>query len=269
MIMTYFDQFFSRLESIRANCLDITGPIGLPRTGFVLAMFSVVAFFPTPAQAKCAPQGASETVLPDYACFSAAQASRVYSNPTNYQILRKGKKIGKHRISFETSGATADSTRVEVASSIRVTVLKVPVFTFEYRSSESWDNGVLMKVEASTTENSTTTRVSATRDANGFVLQRGSATQAVSGMEFSSNHWHPGVLGATSLFNTLTGKQNNVRVEKLGSAQLSLPAGNFNATHFRYTGSLDAEVWYDDTGRWVQLRFENDDGSEILYLLDK
>lgn len=272
MNMISFDTLLHFLKGARCNGSDVTATAS--RLTFKLALFiflSVAAFFSAQvqAQAECVPRGATLSGLPDYACFSAARASSIYSSPTNYRILRKGKKIGKHTISFETTGAADDSTRVEVVSTIRVTVLKVPVFSFDYRSTEHWKNGVLMTVEAATTENSSTTRVSATRSTNGFELRRDGATQTVSGLEFSSNHWHPGVLGSTSLFNTLTGKKNEVTVEKLGETQLALPAGNFNATHFRYTGSLEAEVWYDDSGRWVQLRFENDDGSEILYQLDK
>lgn len=238
------------------------------------ALFSIMLLFVSalllsaPARAECLPADSTISDLPDYACFTAAQASSVYSNPTIYRILRTGKKIGKHTIRITGTGQ-ADSTRVEVVSRIRVTVLKVPVFSFDYRSIEDWQDGSLISVEASTTENAKTTKVSATRNGDSFVLRQNGSSQTVTGLEFSSNHWHPGVLGSKALFNTLTGKKNDVQIEKLGSTQLALPPGNINATHFRYTGSLEAEVWYDDTGRWVQLRFENDDGSEILYQLDK
>ena len=38
-----------------------------------------------------------------------------------------------------------------------------------------------------------------------------------------------------------------------------------DATLYRYTGDLDTEVWYDDEGRWVRMRFKAKDGSVITY----
>ena len=38
------------------------------------------------------------------------------------------------------------------------------------------------------------------------------------------------------------------------------------ATRYAYTGDLDNEVWYDDVGRWVKMRFKGRDGSTIDYV---
>ena len=42
--------------------------------------------------------------------------------------------------------------------------------------------------------------------------------------------------------------------------------GGIPATHHAYTGDLSTEVWYDDAGRWVKMRFEAQDGSTIDYV---
>ena len=38
------------------------------------------------------------------------------------------------------------------------------------------------------------------------------------------------------------------------------------ATRYAYSGDLKADVWYDDAGRWVKLRFRGRDGSVIEYV---
>ena len=237
----------------------------------ILLVVALSTGFASQAHALCAPTGNSTvSELPDFACMNAMQASELYTSPATYRIVRKGKRIGKHTITIASQNSSEPSTvNVEVASRIRVTILKVPVFSFDYKAKESWQNDTLMEVEATTTENSNTTRVSATRDAAGFVLKSDGRSETVTGLEFATNHWHPGALRTTSLFNTLTGKQNEVRVEKLERELLELPAGTMHATHFRYSGGLRAEVWYDDKGKWVQLKFKGDDGSNIFYKLDK
>jgi geranylgeranyl diphosphate synthase type II len=42
--------------------------------------------------------------------------------------------------------------------------------------------------------------------------------------------------------------------------------GQVPATYYRYTGDLLAELWYDDDGRWVKMRFKGRDGSMIEYV---
>ncbi len=225
----------------------------------------------SPVQAACDPAlDSNNTALPNFTCLDTAEAAKLYANPTNYRIMRKGKRIGKHSIQFQQStDAGADQLTVDVKSRIKVTILKVPVFSFNYQATEIWQNGALTKVMAETTENSKKTVVSATRQATEFVLQRGNTKESVTGLEHASNHWNPAALRSNSLFNTLSGKQNSVKVETIGKSLLDLPAGSIEATHFRYSGTLQAEVWYDNNGRWVQLRFKSDDGSIILYQLDE
>ena len=222
------------------------------------------------ANAECEPaQGSSITELPDFACLDTGEIASLYASPASYRIMRKGKRIGTHNIQFEKSTInSAELIAVSVKSRIRVTVLKVPVFTFDYQATEIWEDGTLQKVEAATTENSKKTAVSAVREGVEFLLQQNGKSETVSDLDYSSNHWNPAVLRSTSLFNTLTGKKNSVELEKLGVSQLDLPAGNIEATHFRYSGDLQAEVWYDNSGRWVQLRFEGNDGSTIFYQLE-
>ena len=223
------------------------------------------------ANAACEPApGSSITELPDFACLDTGEVANLYASPVSYRIMRKGKRIGTHNIQVEKSTInSAELIAVSVKSRIRVTMLKVPVFTFNYQATEIWEDGTLQKVEAVTTENSKKTAVSAVREGVEFVLQKNDKSETVSGLDYSSNHWNPAVLRSTSLFNTLTGKKNSVELEKLGVSQLDLPVGSIEATHFRYSGDLQAEVWYDNNGRWLQLRFEGNDGSVIFYQLEK
>jgi len=251
--------------------------VKLPTTGslylkmgllaITLASFLTTAM-PVSAKATCSAQGVPPAGVSAYVCLDADSVASLYQKPRSYRIMRKGKRIGKHtlRITHQQS-ANANQVDVAVKSRIRVKVLKVPVFSFDYQSSELWLNGQLQQVEAETTENSKTTVVSAKREGQAFKLKgtNGGTSSAENGLSHTSNHWNPGVLSSGVLFNTLTGKPNQVSVESLGSTALELPVGTVQATHFRYSGNLQADVWYDSDGRWVQLAFKGGDGSNILY----
>ena len=75
-----------------------------------------------------------------------------------------------------------------------------------------------------------------------------------------TDHWNAAVLGNTRVLNTLTGIVNDVRINKLGRTEVATEVGQVSATHYAYTGDLQTEVWYDDAGSWVKMRFKGNDG---------
>lgn len=204
--------------------------------------------------------------FPAFVCMNASTAAMLYTEPRSYRIIRKGKTIGKHELEVvtrEVSGGVEVS--VDVNSKIKVRVLKVPVFSFNYVASERWLDGKLQSVTARTTENGTSSEVAASREGSRLVLQQGTNREVAETLNHTSNHWLPEVLISNELFNTLTGKRNEVDVQMLGKTTLELPGGATPAWHFRYSDSLQAQVWYDDSGRWLQLEFKGEDKSAIIY----
>ena len=75
----------------------------------------------------------------------------------------------------------------------------------------------------------------------------------------------PQVLSSDKLFNTLTGKTNTIVLQDLGTDKLTINNDAIEAKHYRLAGKLKTDVWYDNIGRWVQLRFNGEDGSVIEY----
>lgn len=85
-----------------------------------------------------------------------------------------------------------------------------------------------------------------------------------------TNHWNAAVLSRNEVLNTLTGDIDRVQIEPLGPGSISRADGQMlEARHYRYTGEIEADVWYDADGRWVGLRFEGKDGSEIVYRCER
>jgi len=204
----------------------------------------------------CAPlhAHASDTAATDIAAR--------YESPTTYTITRKGKPIGTHSINFDIDGS--DLT-VDVRSKIRVTILKVPVFSFDYESTETWKNGELVSATSEVQENNKNTRVSL-RSADGkTVLNNAKGKQTVDKLLFTSNHWNSNVTGATRVFNTLNGKASDVTITLVNDKAI---LEGITTSHYRYSGKINADVWYDRNGRWVKLQFKGEDGSNIEYMID-
>lgn len=80
-----------------------------------------------------------------------------------------------------------------------------------------------------------------------------------------TNHWHPIILEQQRVLNTLTGKVNDITVQRVGEDALTLDSATVAATRYRFDGELRLHSWYDDDGRWLAMDFEARDGSIIEY----
>ena len=198
-----------------------------------------------------------------YAEAQPAVAAAAYDNPTTYTITRKGKKIGTHELRIDKNG---NDITVDVISKIRVTVLKIPVFQFDYSATEFWKDGALESVTSDVKENDKETSVKLQSAGGTSVLSSAGKEEKAARLNFTSNHWNPAVTSATRVFNTLTGKASDVTVEFIGNETIG---SGIEAKHYRYSGDITADTWYDTTGKWVKLSFAGKDGSLIEYTINQ
>lgn len=188
----------------------------------------------------------------------------LYGSTASYKIARNQKSIGRHTVSFTKPGN--DTLNVSINSNLKVTLLGIPVYRFKYSAQEKWSERELQSVTATTTEKGTSKTVSMQRDGDLMRLINGAGEVSNEILEHSSNHWNPAVLQSSRIFNTLSGKPNQVTISEIGREILQINNQPTPATHYQYTGELNVDVWYDDQRRWVKLAFKADDGSAIVYL---
>ena len=91
-------------------------------------------------------------------------------------------------------------------------------------------------------------------------------TKIVRGNIIPTNHWNVAVTKSDRVLNTITGRVNAVRMMDLGSEYLIAEGRTVEARRWAYTGDLQNEVWYDQDGNWVKMRFDGKDGSTIEYV---
>ncbi len=192
---------------------------------------------------------APTTVYAETDARSADAHAALYPAVTQYDITRNGKNVGTHTLTFNQ---TSDRLTVDVESNIVVTVLKVPVFRFNYTANEVWKEDQLISLTARTNR-------------AGDITTASLSDEAAVSVEHASNHWNPDVLNAKVVFNTLTGNLSQVMIESLGAETLEANGESVISAHYRYSGDIQADVWYDSEQRWIKLQFKGDDGSNIVY----
>ena len=187
----------------------------------------------------------------------------VYGEDIIFDVMRDGEIVGEHKVTF-----VATEEGVSVLSRLRIDIkfLGLTVYKYRYVSRSIWGGGRLLYLNASINDDGKRHNVTV-KHLNGRLHITGPAgPKFASPNAFPTNHWNVSVLRSDHVINTITGMLNRVRVERVGEATVTTNTGQRDATHYRYTGDLDADVWYDRMGRWVKLRFAVKDGSVVEYM---
>ena len=209
-------------------------------------------------------------IVPSYAFADISQefgpASdplALYGDEIYFDVYRSGEKVGFHQVSFEKSGA--DLT-VRSRFEVEVDVLFFTAFRYLYQSEGKWQGGRLKSLKAEVNDDGETFSVQAQRIGDKTRVETPEGSYLTKASIFPTNHWNPAVLPENQVLNTLTGRINNVKIEPQARETVDTMQGKVPATRFAYSGDLDTEVWYDDGGRWVKMRFKGRDGSMIEYV---
>jgi hypothetical protein len=166
----------------------------------------------------------------------------------SFDVMRKGKDIGDHSYSFSgDSGAFTVKVATDIA--VKVPLLRMTAYKFHHASTESWKGGKLQQLNSST-------------DDDGEPHQLKTAGNGA----LPASLWNDDIVRAGTLMNTIDGKIMKVRVADLGSETVKTRRGAVPAHHYRLSGELARDLWYDADGNLAQVAFKADDGSTVMYI---
>ena len=196
----------------------------------------------------------------------AGAQGQPYGPSLAFAVYRNGEPIGRHTLAFQHSGQNLTvSTTIDFA----VKILGVTAYRFTHRGREGWDGNAFQSASTQTDENGTRFTVRAQRTANGIDVQRTSGHEVMPAGTLPTSHWNVSQIGQTTLLNTQNGSQMRIQVTPLGREKVKTATGSLDANHYRYSGDLTKDQWFDDRGRWVKTVFKASDGSTIEYILQE
>ncbi len=188
---------------------------------------------------------------------------KLYGSEMQFDIIRSGKKIGDHRVRFD---ARDGQVNVSSSSQMKIDILFFTAFQYQYDSRAIWRDGLLSSLQVNVNDDGTLFSMRADQQGPSLHITRGRDSQEIELPVYPTNHWNAGVLKQSQVLNTLTGKINYVQIRAAGYDNVTTESGIIQAMRYTYSGDLINEVWYDDMGRWVKLRFKGRDGSVIEYV---
>jgi len=199
--------------------------------------------------------------VPSYASSDVGPMA-LYGPEILFDVSRNGEHVGQHTVFFEQ---TADGLNVDAHMTIDIKFLGFKAYSYDYRSTSLWRDGRLVRLDSQIDDDGDISRVEVRSEGDRLVVTAADGARAETAPIYPTDHWNAGVLGASKVINTITGRIDQVEIEPLGESDVDFNGASTAARHYQYTGDLSTEVWYDRDGRWVKMRFKAQDGSTIEY----
>ena len=196
-------------------------------------------------------------------------ATPMVKDELTFAVSLDDQPIGVHRFRIADEGA-----RRVVASeaTFDVRILRVPVYRYRHRNTETWQNGCLQQIDAETDANGTPYAVDLSKTAAGYRIVTPSEVQthAVDCM-MSFAYWDQRFLQQKRLLNTQTGEWIPVEIQSLGESQRQITNRTVPVKGFRVLAApqnVDIKVFYHSMdGRWVALESVLENGRLLRYAL--
>ncbi|WP_395648240.1 DUF6134 family protein [Terricaulis sp.] len=178
-----------------------------------------------------------------------ASAAPSAAGRTEFEVLRNGQPFGRHVITVSGSG---DHLTAQSALSMSASAGPITLFRYEQNCTETWSGGSLAGLRCSTLKDGRHMRVSAAVQRQMLQVTGARGQTAFPLGTFPTSWWtRPPEATALSLLNTETGQPMPVRVTRIGRETIMVAGRPVQAEHIRVQGTVTADLWYDENGRWI------------------
>lgn len=182
----------------------------------------------------------------------------------DYEVIRKGQKIGTHSVVFRHSNRDLTvATRTDIA----VKLLGVTLYRFRYQAEESWIDGRLARLVSRTDNDGEQLTANLTQAAgrlrgtcNGAPLDLPAETIPIS-------VWHPDFVRQSVILDQYKCAARKVTTADRGIELIRAGPRSVKARHYALSGDVRRDVWYGPDGQTLQVMFPAKDGSKIAFVM--
>ncbi len=182
-----------------------------------------------------------------------------------FNVFLDERPIGEHRFEIRESGST---WRVTSVADFSVDFLFFNVYRYRHQSRETWRDGCLEAIEATTDDNGERLLVRGTEGDGSFAVIGPAGRFQAEGCLKTFAYWDPSFLEQPRLLNPQTGELVNVAVSDLGRDRIDVGDRPLTANKYQLEAEgLDIELWYHETRGWVGLESDVGEGRRLIYRL--
>ena len=178
----------------------------------------------------------------------------------SFAIMRNGQQIGQHEMEIAREGA---STTVDFRTQIEVKVMFIKAYSFSYTGREMWNGDTFVSFESRTNDNGKPHAVSASASADKTAITADGKTIDATANVIPASFWSLAFLNRTAFFHTETGLLLKIAIADLGNELIATRMGPKLARHFKLTGGLERDLWFDQNGTPLRYQLKGSDNSLI------
>jgi hypothetical protein len=184
---------------------------------------------------------------------AGAEARADESEVRDFTVLVDGKRAGDAHMNL--SRQEDGTTTVNWDTDITVTVFFF-TYRYTYRGQEVWKDGRLQSLESSCNDDGKRFVVSAAAEGKDLRVRVNSQERLTRGDVWLTSYWEQPdakvVNQVVPLLDADTGRDLDARVQFLGTEQRGVAGQTLSINHYRLTGKVQTDLWYDPSGRLVR-----------------
>jgi len=198
----------------------------------------------------------------------SATAAVPGSGVLDFAIVRNGQEIGSQTYRFRQA---QDSVEVNVSTRIKFKLGFLTVHRLNHNSQEIWKEDRLVAFSSSTSEKNILKgrakyAVAVQEDGENLSVEADREGWRAPANAAPASFWNSQLVSTDTLIDTVDGGKLAVTIEALGNDNISVNGSTLDARHYRVSGDMERELWYDLNNVLVQVRFTAEDGSEVRFV---
>ncbi len=201
--------------------------------------------------------------------LAPGMAAAADTETRDFTISIDGKRAGEYHMTISRQD---DGTATMVGEAdVRLSFFGgLKVYTYQYRGTEAWKDGRLQRLDGTSNDDGKAYAVSVVPDNDKLRLRVNGQERLIRPDVWVTTYWRLPVAaqrnGAVPLLDGDTGKEINATLKYVGPGQVNVGGQARNCAHYRLTGGVQVDVWYDDQERLVRQEWVEDGHKSILEL---
>ena len=197
-------------------------------------------------------------------------------NKVIFDIIRKNKVIGTHKIKFIENDKFL---LVETNININVKILFIPAYKFSHYSVEKWINEDFIEITGHTNfEDEREYFINGYENNNSFIAQGMDGKLTLNNKILPSNFWNINMLNQKEIFDTQKGIVREIDVKDLGDEEIIINEKKINCKKFTLNASSNPKdkgpfpeytLWYDHKDELMKFKFINWRDKKVVTLIRK
>jgi hypothetical protein len=189
----------------------------------------------------------------------------------DFRVLVDGKQSGAAQMTIQRRDDGTVAMRCDTDITVKVGGV-IRVYTYAYRGHETWKDGRLVQFESNCNDDGKRYAVAAAADGDSLRVRVNGQERKARGDVWLTSYWQQPdakkVNQVVPLLDADNGRDLDARVQYVGEARMAVAGDVQNVRHYKLTGKVQADLWYDGTGRLVRQELL-DDGHRILLELTR